>query len=52
MVVNIQAKSLDGGKHPSECKWLNLSILANFILALIANFKSGLDPHMIIDLEE
>ena len=44
--------SLDGGKHPSEYKWLNLSILANFMLALIANFKSGLDPHMIIDLEK
>ena len=27
--------SLDDGKHPSECKWLNLSILANFMLALI-----------------
>ena len=27
--------SLDGGKHPSECKWLNLLILANFMLALI-----------------
>ena len=27
--------SLDGGKHPSECKWLNLLILANFMLVLI-----------------
>ena len=27
--------SLDDGKHPSKCKWLNLSILANFMLALI-----------------
>ena len=27
--------SLDDGKHPSKCKWLNLSILTNFILALI-----------------
>ena len=26
---------MDGGKHPSKCKWLNLSILANFMLALI-----------------
>ena len=27
--------SLDDGKHPSKCKWLKLSILANFMLALI-----------------
>ena len=27
--------SLDDGKHPSKCKWFNLSILANFMLALI-----------------
>ena len=28
-----EAKSrLDGGKHPSKCKWLNLSILANLFL--------------------
>ena len=27
--------SLDGGKHPSECKWLNLSNFVNFMLALI-----------------
>ena len=24
-----------GGKHPSKCKWFNLSIFANFMLALI-----------------
>ena len=27
--------SLNGSKNPSECKWLNLSIFANFMLALI-----------------
>ena len=27
--------SLDDGKHPSKCKRFNLSILANFMLALI-----------------
>ena len=27
---------LDGCKHPTKCEWFNLSILANFILALIA----------------
>ena len=27
--------TLDGGKHPSKCKWFNLSIFANFMLALI-----------------
>ena len=26
--------TLDGGKHPSKCKRFNLSILANFMLAL------------------
>ena len=26
---------MDGGKHPSKCKWFNLSILSNFMLALI-----------------
>ena len=26
---------MDDGKHPSKCKWFNLSILANFMLALI-----------------
>ena len=26
---------MDGGKHPSECKWLNLLSLVNFMLALI-----------------
>ena len=26
---------MDGGKHSSECKWLNLLILANFMLTLI-----------------
>ena len=27
--------TLDGGKHPSKCKWFNLSNFANFMLALI-----------------
>ena len=27
--------TLDGGKHPSKCKWLNLLIRANFMLVLI-----------------
>ena len=27
--------TLDGGKHPSKCKWFNLSIFCKFILALI-----------------
>ena len=27
--------TLDGGKHPSKCKWFNLSIFANFMLDLI-----------------
>ena len=27
--------TLDGGKHPSKCKRFNLSIFANFMLALI-----------------
>ena len=27
--------TLDGGKHPSKCKWFNLSIFRNFMLALI-----------------
>ena len=35
MVLGEAKPSLDDGKHPSECKWLNLSILANFMLALI-----------------
>ena len=26
---------MDGGKHPSKCEWFNLSIPANFMLALI-----------------
>ena len=26
---------MDDGKHPSKCKWFNLSVLANFMLALI-----------------
>ena len=26
---------LDGCKHPTKCEWFNLSILANFMLALI-----------------
>ena len=26
---------LDGGKHPSKCKWFNLSIFVKFMLALI-----------------
>ena len=26
---------MDDGKHPSKCKWFNLSILANFMIALI-----------------
>ena len=26
---------MDDGKHPSKCKWFNLSILVNFMLALI-----------------
>ena len=26
---------MDDGKHPSKCKWFNLLILANFMLALI-----------------
>ena len=27
--------TLDGGKHPNKCKWFNLSILINFMIALI-----------------
>ena len=27
--------TLDGGKHPNKCKWFNLSIFENFMLALI-----------------
>ena len=27
--------SLDDGKHASKCKWFNLSIFENFMLALI-----------------
>ena len=27
--------TLDDGKHPSKCKWFNLSIFTNFMLALI-----------------
>ena len=27
--------SLDDDKHPSKCKWFNLSILVNFMLVLI-----------------
>ena len=27
--------TLDDDKHPSKCKWFNLSIFANFMLALI-----------------
>ena len=26
---------MDGGKYPSKCKWFNLTLLANFMLALI-----------------
>ena len=26
---------MNDGKHPNKCKWFNLSILANFMLALI-----------------
>ena len=26
---------MDDDKHPSKCKWFNLSILSNFMLALI-----------------
>ena len=26
---------MDGGKHPSKCKWFDLSIFANFMFALI-----------------
>ena len=26
---------MDDGKHPSKCKWFNLSVLANFMLVLI-----------------
>ena len=35
MALGEAKPSLDGGKHPSECKWLNLSIFENFMLALI-----------------
>ena len=35
MVLGGGQPSLNGSKHPSECKWLNLSILANFMLVLI-----------------
>ena len=35
MVLGKTKPSLDGGNHPSECKWLNLSIHENFMLALI-----------------
>ena len=27
--------TLDDGKHPSKCKWFNLSIFIKFMLALI-----------------
>ena len=36
MALGGEAKpSLDGGKHPIKCKWFNLSIFENFMLALI-----------------
>ena len=35
MVLGEAKPSLDDGKHPSKCKWLNLSILAKFNLVLI-----------------
>jgi len=36
---------LDGGKHPSKCRWFNLSIFVKFMLALIVliNHKKGRD---------
>ena len=37
---------MDGGKHPSKCKWFNLSILANFMLAydcVVINHQKGGD---------
>ena len=30
MVLGEAKPSLDGGKHPSECKWFNLSIFCKF----------------------
>ena len=35
MVLGEAKLSLDDSKHPSKCKWFNLSILANFMHALI-----------------
>ena len=35
MVLGETKPSLDDGKHPSKCKWFNLLILANFMIALI-----------------
>ena len=35
MVLGEAKPSWDGDKHPSECKWFNLSIFVNFMLALI-----------------
>ena len=37
---------MDGGNHPSKCKWFNLSNFANFMLALIVlciNHQKGED---------
>ena len=35
MVLGGAKPSLDDGKHPSKCKWFNLTIFVNFMLALI-----------------
>ena len=37
---------MDHGKHPSKCKWLNLSILAKFMLyfdCVVINHQKGRD---------
>jgi len=35
MILGGAKLSLDDDKHPSKCKWFNLTTFANFMLALI-----------------
>ena len=54
MVLGEAKPSLDDGKHPRKCKWFNLSILANFMLALIVLSsitkitRNGIDGAMFV----
>ena len=46
MVLEGGQPSLDDGKHPSKCKWFNLSIFANFMLDfnyVVFNHQKGGD---------